>query len=312
MSVTPYLFDSKWYNFQTEYAKGEFAEYYENLYGKTYGRHRVDTGSEFDSEAVDVLEGSAFSGLCEVLERSVHFCDIDQGGHLYPTPFQSGAKMTLYDSDGTGSDFDIPQPLFSSARTWWNDTPTWDSFPKVQAHGDENKAEETRDTLLFFSAMKYAPADTCVTDDTPMMMTLNEHVPCWFFGFGAVDADAVVDAVPVFSRYLRDNSGKIVRSWDFGTPVEVQLPQAEFTDDNGIFAQYWAGYIADRYDKDTRVLTCRADLRGLRVDADLLRNFFYYDGAIWALNKITNYSLTTWDDTEIELVKVHEKTNYTE
>jgi hypothetical protein len=94
--------------------------------------------------------------------------------------------------------------------------------------------------------------------------------------------------------------------------VEVQLRQAEFADDNGIFAQYWAGYIADRYDKDTRVLTCRADLRGLRVDADLLRNFFYYDGAIWALNKITNYSLTTWDDTEIELVKVHDKANYTE
>ena len=312
MSVTPYLFESKWYDFATPYDKGEFAEYYKNLYGKVYGRHRVDTGNEFDSEAVDVLEGTAFTGLCEVQERSVNYCDIDQGGHLYPTPFQNGCKMTLYDADGTGSDFDIPQPLFSSVRTWWNNTPTWDSFPKVQAHAADNKAEETRDTLLFFSAMRYAPADTCVTDDTPMMMTLNEHVPCWFFGFGAVDADAVVDAVPVFSRYLRDNSGRIVRSWDFGTPAEVQLPAAEFVENSGIFAQYWERYVADRYDKDTRVLTCRANLRGLRVDADLLRNFFYYDGALWALNKITNYSLTTWDDTEIELVKVHDITNYTE
>ena len=312
MHVTPYLFASKWYDFATKYDKGEFAEYYSNLYGRTYGRHRVDTGSEFDTAAVDVLKDSAFKGLVEVQERSVNFCDIDQGGHLYPAPFQNGCKMTLYDSDGTGSEFDIPQPLFSAVRTWWNDTPTWDSFPKVQAHSADNKADETRDTLLFFSAMRYAPADTCVTDDTPMMMTLNEHVPCWFFGFGAVDADAVVSALPVFSRYLRDNSGKIVRSWDFGTPAEVQLPAADFADDSGIFAQYWRAYVADRWDKDTRVLTCRANLRGLRVDSDLLRNFFYYDGALWALNKITNYSLTTWDDTEIELVKVHDKANYTE
>ena len=312
MSITPYAFAAKWYDFGTKYSKGEFADYYANLYGKPYGRHRVDTGSGFDTEAVDVLKDAAFSGLVEVLERSINFCDYDQGGHLYPTPFQMGCKMTLFDASGNGSEFDIPLPLFSAVRTWWGTVPTWDSIPKVQAHSADNKADENRDTLLFFSRMAYAPADTCVTDDTPTMMSLNDRVPCWFFGFGAVDPTAVVNDYPVFSRYLRDNNGKIVRSWDFGTPDEVQLPSAEFAADSGIYAQYWGKYIADRYDKDTRVMRCKASLRGFKVDQSLLRNFVYYDGAIWAMNKINNHSLTTWDDAEIELVKVQDKENYTE
>ena len=42
-----------------------------------------------------------------------------------------------------------------------------------------------------------------------------------------------------------------------------------------------------------------------------MRKFFYYDGALFVLNAIRNHSLTTWDDTECEFIRVQDKTNYT-
>ena len=47
------------------------------------------------------------------------------------------------------------------------------------------------------------------------------------------------------------------------------------------------------------------------VDESLLRNFYWFDGALWALNRIIDYSLTTSGPTKCEFVKVQDKTNYT-
>ena len=68
--------------------------------------------------------------------------------------------------------------------------------------------------------------------------------------------------------------------------------------------------MTDRYDDDTFILSCKVDLRGLFVGRELMNRFFYYQGAIFVLNKIINHSLTTWDETECEFVKVQDKSNY--
>lgn len=311
VDVQPYPFECKWYDFATEYKNGEWAKYYDNLYDRTFGSFRVDTGTEFDSDTKDIFEGNAFCGLCEVLERSVDYCDIVFGSTLIPTIWQHGGKYTLYDAGEEPKEFDLPLPPASSVRTWWNQIPTWDSVTKVQIHNADNAAFEHRDALLFLDSGRYlSGSGWAVSDDTPMMMTLNEHKPCWFIGFGNVDSSAVVTSVPHFCRYIHNNDDQIEYSWDFGTPAEVQLSGAEFTADNGIFARYWESYLRDRYDADTRVVKARVNLRGYRVGQNLMRDFYFWDGAIWALNKITNHSLTTWDDTEVELIKVQDINNY--
>jgi hypothetical protein len=178
-------------------------------------------------------------------------------------------------------------------------------------HNADNANFEQRDALLFFNGIRpVAGQGWAVSDDTAMMMTLNEGEPCWWIGFGGVDSSAVVTGLPNFSRYRLNNDGQIALSWDFAEPKEVQLPDAVFLPQSGIYAQYWADYMSDRYNRDSRVLKCKANLRGYMVGADLFRNFYYWDGAIWALNRITNYSLTTYDDTEVELVRVMDKANY--
>ena len=69
--------------------------------------------------------------------------------------------------------------------------------------------------------------------------------------------------------------------------------------------------LRDLLDKDTKVMTCRVNLEGLQVGPQLLRRFFWYDNSLWVLNKITNYSLTTYDPAECEFVQVRNIENYT-
>ena len=53
-----------------------------------------------------------------------------------------------------------------------------------------------------------------------------------------------------------------------------------------------------------RLMSVKVDFGGLQVSQALLQNFYWFDNSLWVLNKIINYSLTTWDDTECEFLKL--------
>ena len=154
-----------------------------------------------------------------------------------------------------------------------------------------------------------------VTDDTDVMLTLNSGTPCWLLRWAAVDSTKVVSSIPRFSRYLDYSSlhaGYVYeKSMDFGTPAEVPIPGVSFRPGSTIWEQFFADYYADRYDDDSAVVRCKVNLAGMQVGPDLMRRFYWFDGAVWALNKITNHSMTTWDLTECEFIKVQDVDNYT-
>lgn len=307
VKLAPFAFTAKWYDFKTDYSEGEFAKYYANVYEKTFGVQRVNTGYEFNSTSVNLLDGSAFKGLIDALEKSPAFVNYVNGSYDYPAVFAEGGKYELTNGSGDTEEFDLPLPTASMVKSYMNaDYPGSDTWAKPQIHNADNAPFEHRDALLFLTGTVSPSGRYCLTDDTATMMALNDSVPCWFI---SDDADSVVSFVPRFSRYVR-NGNTITKSWDFGTPSEVLLPDAEFAEDSGIYAQFWETYIRDRYDDDTKVMTAKVDLTGMQVNEQLFRTFYWYDGAIWAMNKITNHSMTTWDATECEFVRVMEKDNY--
>lgn len=305
--VIPFNLSSKWYDWEQKNDKGEFAKYYQSVYGKTYGRHRVDTGTDFDAEATDVMKDTAYEGCCEVMEKSTAFCTLDASGTTIPAVFLDGGTYAL-DKSGETEERNISIPA-GTTRTWWNDIPSWDEHPRPQFHDDE-KSVEGRDVLLFLDGINTPEGIFHVTDDTPLMLSKNGNVPCWLLE--PDDDDSIPDAVPNFSRYKRYGGG-IVRSLDFGNPEEMQLPEdTVFAPDCNIFDRCWRKYISDRYDDDAKVLKCKADLSGLAQGQAMMRDFYFFKGSLWALNKIENMSLTTWDPTDVELIRVIDPDNYTE
>lgn len=316
IQISPFVFDSKWYNYGVKYENGEYASYYANLYDRAFGLHRVNTGYGFNADSKDVMDSVLFRGAVEVLEKSKHFADIVQNGKKIPSVFQdSGGTYTLF-KGGEGTEFDLPTPSASAIRTWLNsDSKTYDIFSKVQFHDADNESYDERDTLLFFRGIKDLTGITdryAVTDDNTRMMALNDNTPCWLLDYQLVDPNCAVEFLPMFSRYKWSNYGIniIAQSLDFGTPAEVDIPDVTFHVDSSIYNQYWSKYITDRYDNDSKVMTCKVNLSGMQVDESLFRSFYYFDGALWALNKIINHSLTTWDETECEFIKVQDKSNY--
>ena len=324
MNIIPYVLDSRWYEFGNPYVGGSWADYYKEVKGIEYGTQRVNTGFSFNADHKDVLKDINIKGACEVLEQSKYFVNITQNGKICPAVFLDGGKYTLWDNDGNNKDLDVEMPNASATIDYINQTYKgydYGFYAKLQFHDKDNKALDGSNVLVFFVGSGYPLEYTrfCVTDDSFLMTSLNEGTPCWLLGQAAVDSGHTISQAmkyPCFRRYIPNGSDHtlIDLSLDLGTPLEVNEPVITFPnpDTTSIYAKGWKKYITDRYDVDTRIMTCKVNLRGLgeQIGQNLMRNFYWFDNSCWVLNKIKNYSITTEDLVECEFIKVKDKTNY--
>lgn len=211
-----------------------------------------------------------------------------------------GSKYTLWDSNNDSQENDVPQ--YTGATTPLRTLGPYDFYDKAQFHEKDGKPVDGADVLLLYNgtgdALRSYPLE--ITDDVPDMDTLNGK-PCWLFTNNITPL-----RLPHFSRYNTNIAGWISLSLDFGVPSELDIPGITYFDSATIYAKAWKNYIADRLDMDTKVLRCRVRLDGLQVGQELLRKFYWYRGALWTLNKISNYSLTTFDLAECEFVQVQD------
>lgn len=309
MTKKPFSFDAKWYLFGND-AKGEYAEYYKANYNRPFGQFRVNTGYDFDAEQKEMTKDIVFNNAISLMETSPFFCDLVKDGKDIPSVFLAGGKYNLYNGSDTKS-FDLPN-FFDAAKTWINASyPMHDDWAKVQFHGTEDAHIDERDTLVFFGGMEDTSAEhLSLTDDSENMLSLNNNTPCWFPNLCDLDPSVHITEMPHFSRYVWSGT-TINLQLDWGDPLEVQIPGVSFGVKSNIFEGFWDKYISDRYDDDSSVITCYVDLRGWKVGQHLFRQFYAFDGALWALNRIIDHSLTTNGPTKCEFVKVQDSNNYT-
>ena len=311
ITVRPITFDAKWYVFSLESDGGEMSDRYKGLYGQAYGIQRVNTGYDFDANTTELLDGSVFRSAVTVLESSKYFNTMENlSGRFQPSVFQDkGSTYSLYDSDMESVELDVPVLPRSASVTYFNTSyPGYDILGagKLQLHDGDGKPADGLGVLLMrlSGSVRYPYFD--LTDDDPRMFTLNVGEPCWSLEPGPSSGISV----PRFSGYMYGSDMSVVRSLDFGVPQELYIPGLEYPQGSTIYAQAWQKYLADRYDVNTKVMTCRVDFRGMQVGQELLRKFYYYGGSLWVINSISNYSMTTWDLAEVELVQVQDKDNY--
>lgn len=325
ITITPYVLDSKWYDFAHTNEEGDFAKYYKTIYGTQYGAQVVNTGFDFNAEHKEVLSSVLFQGACQVSERSKYYNIISHpnskevleasdetlydaeaeliyvlgGRRYYPSILLDASHRGQYvDKEGNTQEKIIATVPSIAEIEYYDPTyKSYDSYSKVQFHNNEDAPIELRDVLMFYDGM--ADANVTVTDDTAKMLSDNEGTPCWIL---------TVPTTPIqIARFVRFNDS---HSLDLGTPREIDIPNASYPSSGTIYARGWQAYIADRYDVDTKVVRCFVDLRGVQVNENLLRNFYVFDNALWVLNKITNYTMTSYTTTECEFVKVKDKNNY--
>lgn len=320
IGVQPILSDSRWYQFGGDKVVGEDAKSLEDHYGRPYGSKRVNTGYEFNSDISHVTKDIPFITAADVIEKNLTNVILFSGGIGYwsmemnPLRAYENFKKTLYNADGESKEFDMPRT--GILAVYFDDNyPYEDFFPKVQFHDAENKAAAGEHCMLFLAGSVTCPTRQpqftdasgtltyYVSDDHPDTEVLNAGKPCWNLAGGQTMA---ITQIPSFRRTLPADA-----TMEWGVPADV------FTHDNWqylspIYDRYWKAHIADIYDVDSRLMKCKVNLSGMQVGQSLMRNFFFYENAIWVLNKISNHSITTDDLTECEFVKVKDIKNYTE
>lgn len=309
ISIQPLVFNAKWYDFVLDGVGGAFYDEYLNVEGIQYGIQRVNTGYDFNAEAVNLMDSVVFKNACTILARSKYFNMIFKGQVFQPSPFlDKGNTYTLWSASGETLETDISCPPESANVEYYNDNPAYKGYDvnsarKLELRTADNKPIDGSDILVFHEGWNRYPYFK-LSDDVPAMDVLNDGVPCWLLGAGGT-CD-----IPIFQRYSYGNVSLIEDSLDFGYPRQMDIPGVRFSDGCSIYERGWKNYISDRYDVNTKVMTCRVNFSGIKVSQDLLRKFYWYDNSLWVLNKIKNCSLTTFDPVECEFVQVQDKSNY--
>lgn len=327
IKVKPYIIKSRWYEWVQE-ASGRFADYYKSVYGLDYGMARVNTGFEFDASHTDVLQDKTLKGAAEVLHQSKYFENITEGGNACPPPFIDGGTFTLWDSSGEAQELDISTPTDAATIEYINQTYfgyDYTLLPKPEFCDKDNKEVEGSDVLLFFDSCNGTAyyRRYCLTDDNGLMELYNEGKPCWLLGQAEIaanlkytindDSEATNKLyMPRFRRMKTGSSSPMVvtDTLDMAVPQEIDQPDIECDASKAVYYRRWRNYMNDRFDVDTKVMTCKVNLNGLQVGQALLGRICFFDGSLWALESIKNYVLGGDDLTECEFVKVNNKNNY--
>lgn len=317
VDIQPMVFNAKWYDFRLESNGGAFYEEYENTEGVPYGIQRVNTGYDFNADSVNLMDKVVFKNACTILAKSKYMNMITkmsgQTEIFQPSPFiDKGNTYTLWAATGETLETDISCPPSSANVDYYHENPEYKGYDienalKLELRTADNKPIDGSDILVVLDGFNNYPYFK-LTDDVPAMDVVNDGVPCWMLGEGGGLTNPL--SVPAFSRYFYQGGNNIYDSLDFGTPKQMDLPRFKQREGNTIYERGWRNYIVDRYDVNTKVMKCRVDLSGHQVGQNLLRKFYWYEGSLWVLNRITNYSLTTYDPVECEFVQVQDKDNY--
>ena len=326
VKIKPYVIKSRWYEWVQE-VKGRFADYYKSVYGLDYGMARVNTGFEFDASHTDVLQDKVLKGAAEVLHQSKYFENISENMKLCPPPFIDGGSFTLWNSSGETQEQDIATPTNAATIEYYNDDYEgydYPAYPKPEFCDKDNKEIDGADVLLLYDSAG-GPArygHFTLTDDNGLMALYNEGKPCWLLGQGVISSnlkytigyrsDGSTLYFPRFRRMITGSSSPMTATYtlDMAVPQEIDQPAITCDASKGVYYKRWRNYMNDRLDVDAKVMTCKANLRGLQVGRSLIGRICFFNGSLWALEGIKNYVLGGDDLTECEFVKVKDKNNY--
>lgn len=322
MTITPLTFSSKWLQFSPQTEEGMFESKYKLINGREFGSRMVNTGYEFNTESKDIFENICIKGAVEGSEKNKNYTAMVSSKKIIE-PWMAGMTFTYYRTNDDGEQQTAETTYTSTTTTFQGinqDYKYYDLYPKVQFCNEDGKGTDGNDVIVFFNGFKDISNSSLelnyiLTDDNEYTTALNGSTPCWFYSRYENDSNGKricykLTQLPVFERYKTgEDSNTITRSLDYAVPEELYCQGYLQGTGNTIYDTYWQDYIEDMYSVNTKILTCYVRLDS-RPNTEWLKRFYWFDNAIWKLNKITDWDITSYDTTKMEFIKVSNLTNY--
>lgn len=100
VTITPLLFDKKWYLMSLETPETYFAKKYNTEYDLTYGQQRLDTGYNFNSEITELYSDNIFENIVSATDSDKYFRNFySPRGIPVPAFLNDNVTYTLYNGD---------------------------------------------------------------------------------------------------------------------------------------------------------------------------------------------------------------------
>lgn len=333
IKITPSVFDKRIMRLALNTPDTYFTRKYKEAQGVDYAQKRIDTGYGFNSETEDVYKDSIFNTAvpCRIVSPAFYTYS-DTKGRQVPSIWAYNFDFALADISGgtsvdkldTYSEYQRTSNSIDNTRSIpFSDVKGYDATPKMCYFDMKDDLQESVDianNLVIFCG-RVTPRNASghaityyLTDDQPEMLQLNGR-PCYLVTATAINAAGsniaiIRSSLPQFLS-VRLINNKVYDSFDFAVSKENYLGEdIDYSESNTLYNRYWQGYYEDRMDVNTRIVECMVNLDGMRVDGDTLRDFYYFDGAYWLLNKIIDYDPQTMKLTKCQFVKVKNISTY--
>ena len=304
--------DARVYKFSVP-TGGAYADRYTERYGRVYGDFLLDTNYTFDAAVNEVMRSLPFNGCADVQEQDTLYSTAPG----YNTDYANDCKFSAYGEvtyllyNGTATiKMTVETPRYSSVRYGLPALP--------QFHDADGKATKSDNVLLYYIGEYTLPAGepynpVCFRKGTFYDSVLTGGKRIYNISPSTTLDGSRITSIPLFRRwYYNDNMqldtpSKIL---DFGTPKAHATGGSAPT--TNVYNDYWKWYLWDRFNRDAVVMTASVDFSGIPVSQELLREFFYYRGARWSLNKIIDYNPANPGDlVKCEFVRVLDTYDYT-
>jgi hypothetical protein len=105
-----------------------------------------------------------------------------------------------------------------------------------------------------------------------------------------------------YSGHLNSPSSPVF-DLNFAAPFEINFSVSSYPSSN-LFNTYWAAYLAEITDKDSRIMTCSIKLDYKDIYKIDFSKLIWVDGGLYRINKIIDFNATNEDTCTIEFLKI--------
>ena len=315
IEINPVYVDTNFVSLSNKVVDGISNKDYKDKYGKIFGQKIVDTGFEFNADTNELNSSSVLKNAIQTKEQSQYFYLPDSNG-INPYVY-NGFTYSLYkdgQSDGETKTIEVPKKVLKDTFTFFEpEYPFYDILSKPQFEDDTHKSLDTEGVMLFFTGKQdVTDKGLYLTDDNSYMGILNNN-PCWLMTNSEYDAQGAkiaskITELPRFSRYYEGNHW-MMYSFDYGSPRELYVPDIQNNEEGNIYNLYFKNYLTDLYDINTKVVTCYVKADGILTE-EYLRKIYWFDNAIWRLNRIYDYNPNSPNTTKCEFIKIQNLSSF--
>ena len=324
MTVTPILFDKKYYLMQLDTPETKDALKYKSQYTQQYGQQRLSTGYNFNYDSDNFYDENIYQQIVPTIDSDRLFRNFyDSQGNPVPSWLVDNASYELFNGTESTSIDLYGRNLIDSSRTVeWNGKGAdfWAKSSFFSLDSDDKNLVEIESALLMWNGIHPLVASDgstvpfWITDNIPEMDELNDGDPCYIYTESEYDADdnriaRRITALPKYINCTIDQWNNVAYSLDFGLPKEIYMGNVNYTEDATIYANFWKKFYNDQFNIDTKKVTCFVKLDNM--NQDFLREFYFFDNAIWVLNKVDSYDVNSDATVRCEFIKVQDVNNYT-